>query len=370
MTAGEHEREVRVGLADLAADLRTLDPLDDLEDLAPLAGMVGDARIVALGENAHFVHEFYLARHRIVRVLVERLGFRAFGLESGLVEGFTVDDWVHGGEGDLDTVLTSGCTNFMGSSKEFGDQLAWMRAHNQAARSGSRTVGYFGFDSTHDLIAALGLLIAYLDRVDPDLAGFCRQELAPVAEQWDARVSAGWHFGLIERYQAMEAAVRDRWSLLLADLELVLADRSLDYIAWSSPREFARAQWRARSIRQFASMYRNMPPTAYFGPVPNMTTSRNARDVFMLENIEGVLRELGPDARIVLAAHNSHIARYPLAMKGSAREWGETEIFPGTGATMVGQYLGARFGSPTSRSCSRPGPVTSRRGSGSRVMER
>lgn len=130
-----------------------------------------------------------------------------------------------------------------------------------------------------------------------------------------------------------------------ADLELLLTDRAPDYIDASSPRDFATAQWRARLIRQFAAMYRNMPSTGYFGAASNRTTSRNARDVFMLENIEGVVRELGPDARIVVAAHNSHIARYPLALKGPDREHGETDVFDGTGATMVGQYLGARFGS-------------------------
>lgn len=114
MATKGRECDVRAGLAELAVDLRTLDPLDDdLDDLTSLADMVGDARIVALGENAHFVHEFYLARHRIVRFLVERLGFRAFCLESGLVEGFAVNDWVRGGAGDLDRLLTCGFTNQM-----------------------------------------------------------------------------------------------------------------------------------------------------------------------------------------------------------------------------------------------------------------
>ena len=32
------------------------------------------------------------ARHRVLRFLVERLGFQAFCLESGVVKGFAVND--------------------------------------------------------------------------------------------------------------------------------------------------------------------------------------------------------------------------------------------------------------------------------------
>ncbi len=44
---------------------------------------VEGARIVGLGEGAHFVAEFSLARASLIRYLVERHDFNAIGLELG-----------------------------------------------------------------------------------------------------------------------------------------------------------------------------------------------------------------------------------------------------------------------------------------------
>lgn len=66
--------------------LRTLDPDGPQEDLAWLDEAIGDARVVAIGENAHYNRESYRLRHRLMRYLVERHGFGAYAMESGFVE--------------------------------------------------------------------------------------------------------------------------------------------------------------------------------------------------------------------------------------------------------------------------------------------
>lgn len=60
-------------------------PLDDLEVLREI---VGDARVVAVGEGAHFVEEFSRARQRVLRFLAERCGFTVFAMEFGFSEAF------------------------------------------------------------------------------------------------------------------------------------------------------------------------------------------------------------------------------------------------------------------------------------------
>lgn len=74
---------------DFAVPLCTLDPGDpDVSDLAALCDLVGDARVVCLGESAHGVSEYYQLKDRLVRFLVSELGFSALGMESGFSEAW------------------------------------------------------------------------------------------------------------------------------------------------------------------------------------------------------------------------------------------------------------------------------------------
>lgn len=58
--------------------------------------------MVAIGESSHCNHEFYLLHDRITRYLVQQHGFTAFAAESGFPEGRFVDEWIKGGNADLD----------------------------------------------------------------------------------------------------------------------------------------------------------------------------------------------------------------------------------------------------------------------------
>lgn len=79
-----------VGALDRAAHpLRTVEPVGDTRDLRPRGRMVGDARVVGLGEATHSSYDFFTLRHRVFRHLVEREGFRTSGprLNSYVVHG-------------------------------------------------------------------------------------------------------------------------------------------------------------------------------------------------------------------------------------------------------------------------------------------
>src|SRR4051812_33865703 len=100
----------------VALDVLALDaPLDDLEHLGEL---VGDARVVALGESAHRVPEFYQARHRMMRFLVERCGFTVYALEAPFTEAHALDAWVAGGDGQVDDIAAAGIAFSLGDLPE------------------------------------------------------------------------------------------------------------------------------------------------------------------------------------------------------------------------------------------------------------
>ncbi|GAA2942484.1 hypothetical protein GCM10011428_71460 [Streptomyces violaceus] len=80
--------------------LRTVDTGGDTRDLRPLDRMIGDARVVGLGEATHGSHEFFALKHRVFRHLVEEQGFRTFALEAPWSTGLRLNAYVLRGEGD------------------------------------------------------------------------------------------------------------------------------------------------------------------------------------------------------------------------------------------------------------------------------
>ncbi|MFD0662204.1 erythromycin esterase family protein [Thermocatellispora tengchongensis] len=124
--------------------LCTLDPAAALDDLEWLDETIGNARVVAIGESAHYNRESYELRHRLLRYLTERHGFGAYAMETGYTEGWQADAWVRGGNDDrLGEVMAGGLTSLMGLWRQMGSHLEWMRRHNASAE---RPVGFYGID--------------------------------------------------------------------------------------------------------------------------------------------------------------------------------------------------------------------------------
>lgn len=121
----------------------TAEPTGDFSDLEPLREMIGDARIVSLGEATHGTKEFFQMKHRILRFLVTEMGFTAFGIEATLPESFLVNEYVRDGTGDAAARL-AGLYFWTWNTQEVLDMIEWMRAHN-AAHPGSE-VSFYGFD--------------------------------------------------------------------------------------------------------------------------------------------------------------------------------------------------------------------------------
>ena len=147
-----------------AVRLAHLDPEAPLDDLEPLRDFIGDARVVAVGENSHFIDEFSMLRRRILRFLAERCGFTVLAFEYGFSEGFPLDDWARGEgtEGEL--------TARVGTAIPIGVEgpLRWIRHHN---RTVSTPVRFAGIDipaAGGSLLPALEPVAAYLREIDPE----------------------------------------------------------------------------------------------------------------------------------------------------------------------------------------------------------
>ena len=112
-----------------AYPLSSVDPLAPLADLRPLRHMVGDARVVGLGESTHGAHEQFTIKHRVVRFLVEEMGFRALAFEEDWTKGIQLNEYVLTGRGDPQALLADAGPPWR--TQEILDLIRWMYGYNQ-----------------------------------------------------------------------------------------------------------------------------------------------------------------------------------------------------------------------------------------------
>lgn len=262
--------EVVRWLASAAKPVTTLEPGGDRQDLAPLHAIVGPARIVALGEATHGSHEFFAFKLRALEFLVSELGFSDFAMETDWTQALAANDYVEHGRGDLDSAVK--VLSGLWRTEEYRGLLAWMRAWN-ADPAHAQKIRFHGLDLGAPALTARRLN-EYLARVEPDVA----ESVAPVIE----RLGTG---------SSVDEGDLDGLLALFDELRDTFVERS-------SEREWALHRQHVVILTQ-AYRQRSKPG--------NDGTSW--RDRCMADNARWILRQGGPDARLVLSAHNGHVSR-------------------------------------------------------------
>lgn len=281
-----------------------LTPDGPLDDLTWLDRVIGDARVVAVGESSHYNHEFFVLRHRLLRYLVERHGFTAYAMESGFPEGLRADTWVRQGSPDqLDSILATGLTSLMGPWTEVRELMSWLWRHN---RTTARQVGFYGVDlpgSAVSALPALELVFDYLDEADP---GF---EPDPAVRDTAGALAASSPFSApaaMAAYGKLDQSTKDAFTAGLAGLVARLTARRLDYVGRTSLDDYQRACQALAGAVALDALARAMAGG-------NRQSVMNIRDATMADTIEWIL---GREERVVLAAHNAHLQRRPGALPG------------------------------------------------------
>ena len=123
-------------------------------DLEPLRHIIGDARIVSLGEATHGTREFFQLKHRLLEFCVSELGFTIFGIEASYPECLRINDYVLNGTGNPAEALASQRFSTWDTDEVLA-LIEWMRAWN---RTQARKVKFYGFDMQFPTEAALNVL--------------------------------------------------------------------------------------------------------------------------------------------------------------------------------------------------------------------
>jgi erythromycin esterase-like protein len=148
-----------------AVPLKTVEAGNGFQDMQPLKKMIGDARIVSLGEATHGSREFFQMKHRMMEFLATEMGFTIFTIEANMPEAYRVNDYVVNGTGDPAQLLR-GMYFWTWDTEEVLDMIKWMRVFNQSGRG---HVEFTGFDMQTPAIAA-GIARDFAARYDTGFA--------------------------------------------------------------------------------------------------------------------------------------------------------------------------------------------------------
>jgi erythromycin esterase-like protein len=133
-----------------AIPLTTAEPGKGFADLQRLKPLIGNARIVSLGEATHGTREFFQLKHRMLEFLATEMGFTIFSIEANMPESYRLNDYVLTGNGDPAELLR-GIYFWTWNTEEVLDMIKWMRSFNASGRG---RVEFTGFDMQTPTVAA------------------------------------------------------------------------------------------------------------------------------------------------------------------------------------------------------------------------
>ncbi|TDO17350.1 erythromycin esterase-like protein [Mycobacterium sp. BK086] len=298
-----------------------LPPYEALEEV------IGDARIVMIGEGSHGTHEFYETRAAITKWLIEEKGFCAVAAEADWPDAYRINRFVRG-RGD-DTTAEQALRGFerfpawMWRNVVVRDFAHWLRDHNRRRQAeGGSSAGFYGLD-LYSLHRSMKEVITYLENIDPLAASRARERYScfdhTSADDGQAYgFAAAFGAGVsCEREAVEQLAEMHRSAGEFMRSDGLLAEDELFY-----------AQQNAQTVANAEVYYRAM----FSGRV----TSWNLRDRHMAQTLDALMHHLDrhddQSARIVVWAHNSHV--------GDARA---TEV-GSDGQLTLGQLARERYG--------------------------
>lgn len=292
-------------------------------DYDPLMDLAGDARFVLLGEASHGTHDFYDARARITKRLIEEKDFNAVAVEADWPDAYRVNRYIRGAGPDANghDALT-GFKRFptwMWRNTDVLDFVEWMRARNDGLAAETVKAGFYGLD-LYSLYTSMDAVLGYLQKTDPEAAKQARYRYS-CFDHFRENAQA---YGYAASFDLTASCEKEVLSQVIELQKHAVAYASRDGQVESD--EFFFAEQNARLVKNAEEYYRSM--------FRGRAESWNKRDRHMAETLEALVAHLdnqGKKAKIVVWEHNSHL--------GDARA---TELGAG-GELNVGQLVRERY---------------------------
>jgi len=185
-----------------AVPLKTPEAGNGFADMEPLKKIIGNARIVSLGEATHGSREFFQLKHRMLEFLASEMGFTIFSIEANMPEAYRLNDYVLNGNGDPARLL-KGMYFWTWDTQEVLAMIQWMREFN---KSGKGRVQFTGFDMQTPTVA-MEIVNDFVARND---TAFVETVRKASSEAKAARAPEGPPFGLATATFPIEVAAGKR----------------------------------------------------------------------------------------------------------------------------------------------------------------
>ena len=248
--------------------------------MTALKARLQDARIVAMGEATHGTREFQQLKVQMFRFLVEELGFTVFGIEANWPESLLVNRYVLGGNVDPNEGLGFDWWR----TEDMSALLHWMRDYNQDPAH-TRKLKFYGFDMQGPGLAASNVL-GYLRGVDPEAVDDAAKVFA-ILGPWAEN----------KEYEAASNESKHRTADSLAVLLRRFDERKEQYVRRSSMQDWTVARQNMVIAKQAEVKLGSQDERG-----------RIFRDRSMAENVKWILDQEPPGTKMMLWAHNGHVA--------------------------------------------------------------
>jgi len=267
-------------------------------DYDVLLDLIGDSRIVLLGEASHGTHEFYFERAATTKRLIAEKGFTLLAIEADWPDASRAHRYVRGTSADANAnEALSGFRRFpawMWRNTVVVEFVEWLRGFSKDVDPKRAPAGFYGMD-LYSLHASIHAVLSYLQKVDPDAAKrararySCFDHFSREPQEYGYAATAG-------ATESCEDAVVEQ----LAELQRK-AGEFLSRDGEMAAEELFFAEQNARLVKNAEQYYRSM--------FRGRASSWNLRDRHMVETIEALVAHLNGSRqpKAIIWAHNSHL---------------------------------------------------------------
>ncbi|APC92057.1 MULTISPECIES: erythromycin esterase family protein [Francisella] len=266
-----------------------------------IGDLIGNARIVLMGEATHGTTEFYQVRMKLSKYLIQEKGFQAIAIEGDWTSAYPIHHYCQGiGRIDDAKEALNSFVRFprwMWYNTDMVEFIQQLRQYNDNYKDKSDKIGFYGLD-LYCLTEAAQAVINYLEQHDPEAAKKAAKRYACFDH---AHIDPQLYGYAVEK-KLKKSCSADVTTQLIEAYYLAYQKLNIENDLDSKEQQFYMTQ-NARVVKNAENYYRAMFEA-------NQNTW-NIRDQHMADTLQNIMSHLetltNKPAKVIVWAHNSHI---------------------------------------------------------------